>query len=115
MFHRAAIAEIASLEQMYVFRRPEEVIEFLEDHPFLVALLFDAHPQIVKHFGPRPDAVLEVVVDPEAMADRELFALIRTHLPPRDALSRLERLDEEWWIEALERAQGALCIDLEFA
>ena len=99
---------------MYVFRRPEEVIEFLEDHPFLVALLFDAHPQIVKHFGPRPDAVLEVVADPEAMADRELFVLVRTDLPPDDALCRLERLDMDWWLDAMDRAHASLCIDLEF-
>jgi hypothetical protein len=105
---------IQSLEQLYSFRRPEEVVELLQAHPFLVPLLEEAHEKIAQYFGPSSEVMLEVVTDPEAMDDRELFAFIRTTLPPDEALSNLDRLDQEWWLDAGDRAEGNLCIDVEF-
>ncbi|HXF05947.1 MAG TPA: hypothetical protein VNM72_11105 [Blastocatellia bacterium] len=106
---------LQSLSQLYTFRRSEEVAEFLQEHPFLVPLLREAHGKIAEYFGPSPDVVLEVVTDPEAENDRELFAFIRISLPPDEALSKLDRLDQEWWLDASDRAENQLCIDVEFA
>ncbi len=111
---RAFELEIQSLERLYTFRRPEEVSGFLEAHSFLIPLLFEAHRQIEKYFGPYPQVFLEVVTDPEATDDRELAAFIRTNLPPDEALNRLERFDEGWWLEASHKARGNLCIHIEF-
>ncbi len=88
--------------------------EFLDAHPFLVPLLMEAHGKIEKHFGPFPDVVLEVVTDPEAENDRELFALVQTDLSPDEALHRLDRLDQEWWLEASLQARCLLNIDVEY-
>lgn len=104
---------LQSLEQLYTFRRPEEVIEFLQAHPSLVPLLEEAHGKIAEFFGSF-EIVLEVVTDPEAIDDHELFAFIRTTLPPDEALSKLNRLDQEWWLDAADRAEGKLCIHVEF-
>jgi len=103
-----------SLEQLYTFRRPLEVSQFLDTHPFLVPLLVEAHGKIEQYFGPSPDVVLEVVTDPEAIDDRELFAFIRTSFLPDEALGRLDRFDDEWWLDAMDKTLGALCIDVEF-
>jgi len=105
---------LQSLRQLYIFRRPEEVYGFLKTHPLLIPLLLEAHNKIVQYFGPSPEVVLEVVTDPEAMDDRELFAFIRTGLPPDEALNKLDRLDKEWWLDEADRAEGELCIDVEF-
>jgi len=103
------------LESLYIFRKPEEVSQFLKANPFLVPLLLEAHGQIENYFGPHPTVALEVITDPEAMDDRELFAFICTSLPPDEALVRLDRLDEEWWLDAMDRAEGKFCIHVEFS
>ncbi len=106
---------IKSFERLYAFRRPEEVRQFLEAYPFLTSLLREAHDKIGDYFGPQTAVTLEVVTDPEAMEDRELFAFIHTNLPSQEALDRLERLDQDWWLEASDRSEGRLCIHVEFA
>lgn len=101
---------LQSLGQLYTFRRPEEVFGFLQAHPFLVPLLVEACGKIAEYFGPSPEIILEVVTDPEAENDRELFALVRTGLSPDEALSRLGRLDQEWWLDA--SSQGCCLLNI---
>jgi hypothetical protein len=105
---------LQALEQRYTFRRPEEVMEFLQAHPFLVPLLEEARGQIRQYFGPSPEVVLEVVTDPEAENDRERFALVQTTLAADEALCCLDRLDQEWWLDASDQAHCLLNIDVEF-
>lgn len=103
-----------SLSQLYAFRRPEEVLSFLHAYPFLVPLLVEAYSKITDYFEASPEVVLEVITDPEAANDHELFAFIRTSLPPDEAMSRLDQLDKEWWLDVADRAEGKLCIHIEF-
>lgn len=98
------------LSQAFAFRRPEEVAKFLQEHPFLVPLLMEAHSKVAQYFGPSPEVVLEVVTDPEAIDDRQLVAFIRTDLDPTEALASLDRFDKGWWLEASHRSDGKLCI-----
>ncbi len=88
--------------------------KFLAAHPFLEPLLVETYDKIGNYFGPQPEVVLEVVADPEADDDRELFTFIRTSLPPQEALEKLDQLDENWWLDAGDQADGKLCIHLEF-
>jgi len=106
--------EIRLLERLYIFREPKEVSRFLEDNPFLILLLLETYGQIERYFGPYPQVFLEIVTDPEASDNHELFALIYTSLTPDDALDRLDRLDRDWWLDASRTSQGKLCIDVEF-
>ncbi len=106
--------ELRLVERLYTFRRPVEVLRFLERHPFLVPLLVEAYSKFGNYFGPYPRAFLEVVTDPEAPDDRELFALICTSLTPDEMLDRLDRFDRDWWLDASHTAQGKLCVDVEF-
>jgi hypothetical protein len=105
--------DLQSLSQLYSFRRPAEVSQFLEAYPFLDLLLLEAHDKITEYFGLEPDVILEVVTDLEAIDDRELFAFIRTTLPPDEVLSTLDRFDKEWWLDEADRAEGKLCIHVE--
>jgi hypothetical protein len=106
--------EILSLEQLYTFRGRLEVQRFLEEYPVLAPLLLEAYGKIGSYFGPYPEVALEVVTDPEAADDRQLFAFIGTCLSPDEALDRLEQFDKSWWLSALDRAEGNLCIHVEF-
>jgi len=109
----ASELQCALLEQRYLFRRRNEVIGFLKRYRFLVSLLLEVYDRIAEYFGPSPEVVLEVFNDPEAEY-RELFALVRTNLSPSAALACLERFDQEWWLDASERAQCMLNVDVEY-
>jgi len=110
----ASALQLRLVEQRYTFRRRTEVIGFIKAYPFLIPLLLEAYSKIAKYFGSFPDVVLEVVSDPEAANHRELFILVRTNLTPSEALIRLERFDQEWWLDASEKAKCMLNVDVEY-
>jgi hypothetical protein len=110
---RVPQAETQWLGQLYTFRQQAEVLRFLERFPFLVSLLLEAHGQVENYF-PRSPVSLEVVADPEVADDCQLVLSIATDFAPDEAVDRLERFDEDWWLDALDRAQGKLCINVEF-
>lgn len=105
--------EIQWLEQLYTFRERPGVLRFLNKYPFLVSLLLEAHKKIGDYF-PNSQVFLEVVTDPETINDHQLVTFIATNLVPDKAVDSLNRFDDDWWLDALDRAQGKLCINLEF-
>lgn len=111
----AVILRIWSVvEPRYDFRRPPEVSSFLQAHPFLLPLLVEAHEKVTEYFEPSTKPILEAITDPEAEDSQELFVLIPTHDTPEEALSRLDRLDQEWWLDVLPQARGKMTIDVEY-
>ena len=103
-----------ALEKLYTYRRSDEVKGYIKAYPFLAPLLVEAHDKIQEYFGPQSEVVLEVVTDPEADDERELFAFIQTNLTPEEVVNKLNRLDQEWWLDASVRSEGKLCIHTEF-
>lgn len=104
---------VEELTALYTFRDRETVVGFVTTHPHLVPLLVEARPEIARYFGPETPVVLEVIPDREAEGYSDLFALIQTALPGTEAAARLDQLDEAWWLDALERADCNLTIDIE--
>lgn len=104
------------IEPLYDFRRPREVSDFLQAHPFLLPLLAEAHKKIAEHFElPLPaKPILEVITDPDSEGGQELYVLIPTCQPPEQALFHLDRLDQEWWLDVLPQARGRMTIDVEY-
>jgi len=109
-FHR----ELTLLSRLYNIRRESEVFEFLEDKPSLIPLIVEAHERIRDYFGSSTELVLEVITDPEATEDYELVIFVRTNLSPDDTFSKLEQLDEEWWLDASSEMREKICIHVEF-
>lgn len=106
--------EVTLLSRLYNIRRESEVFKFLEDKPFIISLVLEAHERIRDYFGSSTELVLEVITDPEATEDYELVIFVRTSLSPDDAFSMLELLDEEWWLDASSDMSEKLCIHVEF-
>jgi len=112
---------LQQLEQLYIFRGQTEVVQFLEAHPFLVPLLLEAYGKIKTYFSDA-QLFLKVVADPEAIDDnletlddhKELVIFIATDLDPDKAIDRLNQLDENWWLDVSDQAEGKLNIHLEF-
>jgi hypothetical protein len=108
------------IEQLYTLVHRDRVLRFLNEHVSLVPLLVEAYGQIEDHFPPSR-LFLDVIADPEVTGDEvgeldseELILSIATQLDANDALDKLARLDNDWWLAALPRAEGKLCINLEF-
>jgi len=99
----------------YTLRHPGDVVEFLSRYSSLLEILEEAPRQIHRHFGDGMSGlVLEAVKDPEAEDDEELILFIQTVLPIDQALQKLDRLDDMWWLEAGSCTQGNLGMNLEF-
>lgn len=104
---------INQLQRLYLSRNDFAVWEFVDSHSFLIPVLEEVR-QRVSDFFPLPfNLVLEITTDPEAVDSRVLFVFIQTTLALAEAMRRLDRFDEEWWLEASEPAEGKLCIDVE--
>jgi hypothetical protein len=102
------------LQRWYVFRSDRlEILHFLERYPFLVSLLVGAYYNILKYF-PYSLVFLTTVTDPEEFGADQLIASIATDLGPDEATDALNTFDKNWWLNSLKRAQGKLCITLEF-
>lgn len=101
------------LRDLYEFKGAPDVERFLETHLWLNDLLLEAREVIRTYFGDDVEVALEVVADPEALGDEQLFVLIRTDLPRQEARARLAELDQEWWLDALPATEGKMEIALE--
>jgi hypothetical protein len=91
-------ADIQTLEQLYTFREQSEVVEFLEQHPFLVPVLIAASDQIPQYF-PDSELFLEVFFDPESIDSVQLVLSILMKLDPHDAVARQNQFDVDWWLK----------------
>lgn len=106
--------EIRLLERLYSFRKGVEVSQFIERHSFLVPVLVEAYSKIENYFGLYPQVFLEVVNDLEVQGLVELFGYIVTRLTPEEAGKRLQRFDQDWFLNQLPQVKGLLNFDVEF-
>jgi hypothetical protein len=106
--------QLRVVQRLYTFRGDRiEILRFLERYPFLVSLLVEADTHIEKHF-PLSLIFLTVVTDPEEFGTEQLIVYIATDLGPDEATDLLSDFDKKWWLKSLKRAQGKLCITVEF-
>ena len=102
------------IEQWYRLPAPESVRRFIRQHVALASLLVEAIDPLTQFFGPAPRVSLRLVSDPEVEDWDELFAYIQVSVSPEEALERLRKLDEEWFLDRLDRAAGQFNFNLEF-
>lgn len=112
----AATDDLEEIERLYSLRRAVEVKKFVGEHPFLVPLLGVAHSAATRYFDPL-SLDLEVIAEPDSSGsaeDQQLVLFVVLESKPHEAYSKLQRFDNEWWLDAMDEAQGCLCISLEF-
>jgi len=105
-------AVMGELRREFQISDDEEILAFLERHPAVAPLLFDIRSNIRRFFG--EDSVrLDMFHDPEwPQDDPELVVNIQTALEPKEALARLHRFDDEWWIKRLSETQPPLIVSI---
>lgn len=102
------------LHDLFTVNNYSEVVRFLTQNLFLLPLLLEGRGELESRFGRGVQIRLEVVQEPEAEADRELFVIVRSAgLEPSEALRRLAKFDDEWWYEASRSARCQLTFDVE--
>lgn len=106
---------VAELEKAFILRNREKVLGFIQNNPFLVPLLMEAHSKIEFYF---PASQLFLEASPEAemltMDKSSLTIFIDSGLTAKEALEKLDQFDEEWWGDVLSTTQGKLSVNLEF-
>lgn len=104
--------DIKLLKKYYVIEDEDEFRNFFITHKELLDILLEAPKWIKKIFGDSVKVHLRVYFDPEEDYE-ELFIVIKTSLSPEGALNLLNILDEEWFIEVVDRTGGYLNITEE--
>lgn len=109
---KTAKDEPVTLHRLYEL--DQEAVRFLAENDFLTGLLNEAVSHLYAVFGLNVHVRLELSVDPDHGANRELFARILTSLSPREALALLERFDNGWWLDASPRSNYLLTFALRY-
>jgi hypothetical protein len=104
---------LSRLGRIYNLSSSSKLLRFFDENRALIPVVIEAHEELKKRF-PSEEFTLEVVSDPEADGCDELFAYILTSLPVEDALQRLNDLDEEWFLNQLDRTNGLFNFNLRF-
>lgn len=93
---KLAAPQIESLQKAYIIRDKDEVFEFIESHPYLLAVLLEA-PEKIRRYFPDEKLGLKVVYDPEIVNYVHLVLSIDlTNLDPYEAMDKEDELYENW-------------------
>jgi hypothetical protein len=112
--HGEMLERINFLAREYEINNPSEVAKFLLENFFLFDLLKEVPGKIREYFGEKQKTVLKISYEPEYPNAAELWVEILTELSAKDAMQILDRFDEEWWFEKVEKSHGRLNITLKF-
>ncbi len=105
---------INDLRSKFEITNFEEVRNFLMKNRFLVSLIEEIPSKICQYFGNGQKLALQFLYEPDFPQSFELWVHILTALPAKEALSVLERFDEEWWLESIDKSDGKVNITLKF-
>jgi len=86
---------------------------YVQGHPWVFELLIESVAHVSRVFGPQSRVTLELVSDPSAPADEELFALIPCSLGGQVGRELLRNLDTSWWLNASTRSHNDLIFDIK--
>jgi len=81
---------------------------------YLLDSLLDAYSRLRSFFGPASEFQLDSTADPDVGEKRYLRVSIITDLPVAEALTRMDRFAEDWWLDHIARAGRDLVFVVEF-
>lgn len=90
----------------------EQVAECLSATPELLELISDVATQVPKVFGEGKQMFLWYLQDPEYPSDFNIILYVRCEGDLSTALSLLDRFEDDWWLDNMNRAQGNLIVDV---
>jgi hypothetical protein len=105
------MSSITGLKGTFNFIDSQKVSSFLFENFFLVDIIEEGYPIIKEIFGVLP-LCLELHEDPEEDF-RELFLIIKSSNSPQDDLELLNKLDESWFLDVLDKTDNKFNITVE--
>ncbi len=92
-----------ALRNQFEIRDEAGVRRYLSRYPFLPTLILEAKAQVERIFGPQTWPALKITFDPSD-GSTQLYITVPTRLDVKSCLELFDKLDQEWWLEASERA-----------
>jgi hypothetical protein len=93
---------------------PPEVVQFLENHTYLVPLLQEA-PDIIRRYFGDVSCNYHLFTNPEdSSATTKLVLSIHPQMEPTAAYAAYRQFQRVWWTTILPQARGALIITPEY-
>ncbi len=108
----ASRGDLDVLGVKYRFVDYSKVVRFLEENPYLVSLLLEALTPLQTYL-PGASLFLEVVIDPDALKGDEFIVTARRDWKVEEALEALDKFNDAWWLDNIQRADGKLTITVE--
>lgn len=96
----------------FTIRDKNRVIYYILEYPELVPIINQAY-LIISGYFKNPSLVLEVRKDPEEGSEI-LVLYIQTSLSAEKAYTKLDQIDEHWWLEVSKEIGDLLCLHVEF-
>ena len=98
------------MREQFAMRQPDKIISLLEPNKLLAEIVLEANAALDRYF---PDTIRALELTPNAGSEHreQLFLSVITQLDVDEALARVQRFDEEWWIDRSRSLR--LRIDLE--
>lgn len=103
-----------SLSQNYEIAKFEEVKNFLLKNRFLILLLKEIPNKIYEYYGNDQKISLEVFYEPDFPQSSKLWVTVLTKLAAEEARSIMDKIDEDWWLENIDRAKCKLNIGIDY-
>ncbi len=91
--------DLSAIAEMFEWRTPTAVHEFLVAQPQVRQFLHTVPRQVERFFG-KTRLILDVCEDPGESSPPDLFVYIVTCLSPPEAWKRMNEIDEQWLDEA---------------
>lgn len=105
--------DFTAVEKQFSLKEPEQIFRFLTSHPYLIPLLSETAEVVERYFSDVKFG-LHYYVDPEVASFKWLTMQIPTKYSPEEASYRLNKFDEEWWLDNEYRTNGNLTVNVEF-
>lgn len=93
------LISIDLLEDKYVLEHKSAITIFLNEHTNLDSALIETHAQIKRIFGKH---IVEIILSLNKDAEEDYTGLsitVKTSLKTEEALTLLDKFDEEWWLD----------------
>jgi len=101
--------DINTITKLYKLEDEENIIKFIESNNYLIDFLIDFYKQAKKIFE---NSIIHLsLVDDHTEI---LFASIYTNLSVDEAMSKMEYIDENWFICNMDKARGKFNYDVEW-
>ena len=95
------------------YRNNKVVVDFLNQNPKVSGFISLAQSALVKNFGYPVDIILEVMADPDHDDFEELVAWIQSSDSINEGLEKLERFDDEWFLDHLDLVGNKFSFNIE--